>query len=472
MNRTADPSRSRPRWVPALALAGVAGVAVLATGLLLTLNSSEPADIAVVAAADHLVTGAATSVEAHDSPSIARNPRDAKVLVVADKVDRPRFSAALTTSQDDGKTWSALRFPVPIGEDRPYAPDLAWTRDGVLHLSFVTLSGTGNSPGAGWISSSSDAGRTWAAPRKVLGAHAFQVRLAADPAGKAVFLTWLQADKESTSGLLSFTRTGLPVLAARSTDGGHSFSTPTQVSAAGRLRVGAAVPQVLPNGDLAVLYEDFKDDRRDFQNLEGGVYDGTFALVLARSAPDLSRFTEAVVAGDIVPTERFLVYLPDFPSLAAGDNDLYAAWTDGRSGSRDVFVRRSGDGGRTWQDPVRVNSNKDGEQYLPAVSVAPGGRVDLVYLDRAAGGQLTGARYAVSADRGRSWATIALGTQLFSAAVGPGSELGRPDQGTRLAVLSRPDGADAVWTDARLGTEDTGKLDVFFASVGIRRAHS
>lgn len=461
--------RRRQGWRRALLIVPVAGLALLVGGAVLALTADGPGEIAVVAGNDVLVTSAASIVDAHNSPSLARNPDDADELVVASKVDRPRFLAALHASRDGGDTWTSLSFPTPAGEDRPYAPELVWTEDGVLHLSFVTLAGTGNSPDAVWLSSSTDAGRTWETPREVLGAYAFQVRMAADPSGENVYLTWLQADRESTSGLLSFSRTGLPIMAMRSDDGGESFGEPVQISATERLRVGAAEPQVLPNGDLAVLYYDFRDDRRDFENLEGGVYDGTFALVLARSGPDLQDVTEEVVEDEVVPTERFLVYLPKFASLATGpdDGELYVAWADGRNGDRDVFLRRSDDGGRSWASAVQVNAASEQDQYQPAVSVAASGRVDVVYLDRS-DEVLTAAAYAVSADNGQSWSTIILSTRQFSSEVGPGSELDMPDQGTRADIVSGDDGAAAVWTDARQGTEDTGKLDVYFARVTLQ----
>jgi hypothetical protein len=461
-------AQRRRWWLVALPLAGVL---LVAAGVAVALTRDRAPATEVVVGDERLVTAEASIVDAHNSPALARSPSDPSLLVVADKVDRPRFTAGLHLSRDGGATWSPLTFPTPAGQDRPYAPDLAWTTDGVLHLSFVTLAGTGNSPGAVWLTSSTDAGTTWETPRQVLGAYAFQVRLAADPAGQRLFLTWLQADRESTSGLLSFSKTGLPVMAMRSDDAGRTFGEPVRVSPADRLRVGAAVPRVLPGGGLAVLYFDYKDDRLDFENLEGGVYEGTFALVLARSDAAFDGFSETLVDDGIVPTERFLVYLPDFPGLAVGRNgELYAAWADGRSGDRDVLLRRSDDGGRSWAASTRVHPASDADQYLPAVSVAPNGRVDVAYLDRrddADDNVLTAVSYAVSADGGETWSTLTLSQRLFSSEVGPGSEVDQADQGTQLDIVSGADGAAAVWTDARAGTVDTGKLDVYFAPVRI-----
>jgi len=466
---SSGPRRSLPRLLLALA---VLGVLLLAAGgvLVLTRDGGSP-DVTIAAGDDALVTTTSNLIEAHNSPSLAVSPSDPRTVVVADKVDRPRFKAALSVSRDGGGSWQPLAFPTPAGQDRPYAPTLLWTGDGVLHLSFVTLAGSGNSPGAGWLTSSKDAGTTWSTPQQVLGDFAFQVRMAADPSGTTLYLTWLQADKESTAAQLSFNRTGLPVMAARSTDGGASWGSPQRVSPESRARVGAAVPQVLKDGSLGVLYYDFGGDRLDFENLEGDVYDGTFSLVLARGTGDLGRFSESVVDSAIRPGERFLVYLPTFPSLAVDRRSgaVYAAWADARHGDRDVLMRRSPNGRGGWSKVRQVNPPSTQDQYLPAISVAPTGRVDVAYLDRRDDDKnvLTAAAYAVSADEGSSWLSLTLSRQLFSSKVGPGSELNRADQGTRLDLVSSANGALVAWTDARRGTTDTDKLDIYAAPVRI-----
>ncbi|CAN5664662.1 hypothetical protein BH20ACT1_BH20ACT1_09570 [soil metagenome] len=69
-------------------------------------------------------------------------------------------------------------------------------------------------------------------------------------------------------------------------------------------------------------------------------------------------------------TKRFLVFLPEHPSLAAGPDDvLYAVWNSGQNDDDDVFLRRSDDGGATWGDAVRVN---DTRQAMARISTCPG----------------------------------------------------------------------------------------------------
>jgi hypothetical protein len=131
-----------------------------------------------------------------------------------------------------------------------------------------------------------------------------------------------------------------------------------------------------------------------------------------------------------------------------------------------VLLRRSGDGGRTWDEAVRVNTNPRGDgssQHLPAVSVSDEGRVDLVFLDRRRdpGDVLTDAYLATSFDGGRSFDNVRLTSASFDSRVGPmtAPHLG-VDLGSRLGISSSAGDAVAVWTDTRLGTEDSGRQDI------------
>ncbi|MBW3649768.1 MAG: glycoside hydrolase, partial [Actinobacteria bacterium] len=223
-----------------------------------------------------------------------------------------------------------------------------------------------------------------------------------------------------------------------------------------------------------VLYQDFKGDRRDFEFLEGPAWGDPFALVVTRSDDGGRTFSQGVeVDDDVVPARRFLVFLPEFPSLAAArDGSLYVAWADGRNDDEDVFMRRSGDGGRTWEKAVRVNDNDVGDgtsQYLPRVAAAPDGRVDVLYLDRRrdrARDVMTDAYLATSTDRATSFASTRVSSRSFDSRVGPlvDPSIG-VDFGSRLGLISTGDGAVATWTDSRVGTEDTGRQDIAAAAV-------
>ena len=439
---------------------------VFAVTALLAVAMRVSADDAPTVATNRLVNPPGL-IDANNSPTIARSPRSPGTVVVTHRVDRPRFSARLEWSADEGRTWKSTALPLPAGLDRPFAPDAAFAPDGTLYITYVNLTGSGNVPANLWLATSSDGGRTLSAPVRIAGKLAFQARVAVDDEGVA-HVIWLQAPEV---GLLALAGPPSPVVAAHSTDGGRTFSRPQRVSDPARELVGAASPVIDADGQLAVLYEDFKDDRRDFQNLDGPPWEEPFGLVLTRRLDSGSFAAGVEFERGVVPTRRFLPFLPEFPSLAAGPDDvLYAAWADGRNGDEDVFLRRSVDDGRSWSTATRVNDNPKGDgtsQYLPRVDVAPDGRVDVIYLDRRRdrGDVMTDATLASSDDEGASFENVRLSSRSFDSRVGASASQRLPvDFGSRLGLASGSDRSLATWTDTRLGTADTGRQDVFFAA--------
>ena len=412
-------------------------------------------------------------IDANNTPSLARNTVRPDNVALTHRVDRPAFSALLQWSDDGGRTWRATELPLPDGLDRPFAPDVAYGPDGTLYVTYVNLVGDGNVPDNLWLAQSSDGGRTLSEPTRVTGRLAFGARLAVGP-DRTVHVTWLQA---AEVGFLRLAGDPNPIVASRSTDGGRTFSPPVPVSDPDRPRVGAANPVVDARGDVVVLYQDFKDDRRDFEFLEGPPWDEPFALVVSRSTDGGRSFSAGVeLESGVVPTRRFLVFLAEFPSLAAGsDGSLYVSWTDGRDGSDDVYLRRSADGGLTWSEATRVNDNPAGDgtsQYMPRVAVAPSGRIDVVFLDRRRdpGNVMTDAFLAQSTDGGRAFENHRLSSKSFDSTVGPFVEATFPiDFGSRLGVLSSDEETLAAWSDSRLGDEGTGRQDIFFAEAAYRR---
>lgn len=410
-------------------------------------------------------------IDASNSPTVVRDPHRPDSLVVVRRVDRPRFSAGLDWSNDGGAHWNHTALPLPAGDDRPYAPDAAFAPDGTLYVTYVNLEGAGNTPANLWVAKSTDDGASLSAPVRATGRLAFQPRLAVGGTG-AVYLTWMQA---SEVGLLKLGPGPHPVVLARSTDGGQTFSAPSQVSDPGRPRVGAASPVVDRQGNVLVLYEDFKGDVRDFENLEGPPWDQPFALVLSRSTDGGRSFPAGTeVDAGLLATHRFLVFLPEYPSLAVGTRGrLYVAWSDGRNGDEDVFLRRSDDDGRTWSGPIRVNNDRlhDGtDQSLPRVAVGDNGQVSLVFLDRRRDptNVMSDAELATSSDGGRSYRNIRVSSASFGSGVGPVTGPPFPvDFGSRLGLVAGHGAVVAAWTDSRLGTAATGRQDVVAATVRL-----
>ncbi len=417
-------------------------------------------------------------INANNSPALARDPVRPQELAVVNRVDTPSYTCALNVSADGGQTWSSVHVPIPSGEEpKCYAPDLTFAADGTFYMSYLTLKGAGNVPHAVWVVSSVDGGRTLTRPRKVLGPLAFQARLTTDPARPhRLYLTWLQA---SSTGLYRFTGPGNPIEMRRSDNGGLSWGQPVRVSDPARGRVVAPAPAVGPRGELYVLYLDLGDDVLDYEGAHGGFggppYAGHFSLVLGRSQDGGATWDESVVDRSIVPTDRFIVFLPPFPSLAVDRRSgrIYAAFQDARLGSPDVYVWSLARGARAWSRPGRVNDTPqhDGTaQYLPALSVAPNGRLDVVYYDRRADphNRLSGVSLQSSLDGGKSFSPhLTLTDRTFDSRIGAGSERGLPDLGNRLAVVATNSQTLAAWSDTRGGTILSNKQDIAFVRVSF-----
>ncbi|HWC12782.1 MAG TPA: sialidase family protein, partial [Acidimicrobiales bacterium] len=299
---------------PSLVLASGLTLVAMALGTAAVLRAASLPD-GELAAGRNVLVNPAGFLTANNSPSLAANPRRPDNVVLTHRVDRTEFSAYVQWSTDGGGSWQQTALPLPSGFDRPFAPDAAFAPDGTLYVSYVNLFGNGNVPQNLWVARSTDGGRTLSDPVRVAGELVFQARVAVGPDG-TVFLTWLQAREV---GLFKMPRMPNPVVAARSTDGGRTFSEPVRVSDPGRPRVGAASPVVAPDGRLFVLYEDFKGDRRDFEFLEGPPAEEPFALVLTVSTDGGRTFGAGrELESGVVSARRFLVFLPEFPSLAAG----------------------------------------------------------------------------------------------------------------------------------------------------------
>lgn len=405
---------------------------------------------------------------ANNSPAVAVDPTDHRFVALANRLDNPDFGCALHLSGDGGRSWlpGRLSFELPAGVDKCYAPDVFFDRDGLLYLLFSGLAGRGNQPVGAYLTTSADRGATFSAPRRLLGPRAYMVRAALDPAG-VLHLVWLQATEEPTLGGLP--PSDNPILAARSTDGGKTFSEPVRVSDPARpLSVAPAL--AVDGTAVHVAYLDLVDDVVDYRGLEGAVWQEPWKLVVATSSDGGRSFSRDVeVSAELLPAERVMViFTMPGPSLAAlGDGRLAVAWDDARNGDRDVFYATSDDGGTTFSAP-RTLSGGPGDQHMARLAVAPNGRLDAVFYDGRADGRLAAALVS-SFDGGNTLTPpLVLSAQPSDPSIGPTYEIpsavGLIEFGSRLGVASLDDALVAAWTDTR-NSDGSRQQDIFAARV-------
>lgn len=421
----------------------------------------------------------------NNSPLLAIDPTEKRFVALANRLDGPDFGCALQLSGDGGRSWVGAQ-PVPKlpeGADKCYAPDVAFDNSGKLYYLFVGLAGGGNRPMGAFVTSSTDRGRTFAAPRRILGPQRYMVRMTIDPdkgdRGR-IHVVWLETSGEPSLGGLPTTTN--PIMASYSDDGGQGFSKPVQVSAVDRQRVVAPAVTVGSRGELYVLYYDLEDDFRDYQGLEGPTWEGTWTLLLATSRNGGRTFGPSVVVDDsVIPPERvMLIFTMPPPSLATDQSGrVYAAWHDARNGDWDAFLRFSIDGGRSWSKVRRLNDDDVGNgrhQYLPRLAASTNGRLDAIFYDRRGNVENRGndVFYTYSTDGAAKFSPNQKLTSVdFDSRIGPRyavpSAVGMFDFGSRMALVAERDRTLAAWTDTRNTGRAPPAQDIFGTEIVFRK---
>ena len=449
-----------------------AGVLALAGLVLLVLGfRSGPAQLRP--GAQDFVNADRPGINAHNSPSVAVDPAAPATVVLADRIDTPRFSCSVSISTTGGDSWKPLTLPLPVDAPNCHQPDVAFGAGGRLLVLFTATGGRFNQPVGVWLQRFD--GETPAGPAvRVAPAEAFHARMAVD--GDRIWVTWVQVDGAAEKPL-GFGTTPAPLRLARSVDGGATFAAPATVSE-GR-RVVQPSPLVIGGQRVVVGALDLAGDFDDYEARHGGQggapSEERWRVVSFASADAGATFGPPVtVAGDLVAPARIIVNLAPAPSFAADpsqDGRMYAAWDAGRGDGRNVFVARSDDAGGAWLAPVAVSTAPRG-QFLPTVAVSPEGRVDVLFYDREDDPEDVRAQVtmASSSNEGRSFRTATVSDAPFDSRIGFGSLQGIPVLGSRLAVHAGTDRALAFWADTSRGTIDDNVQDLAVVAVDVEEA--
>jgi len=182
---------------------------------------------------------------------------------------------------------------------------------------------------------------------------------------------------------MSWTSFGGPVTGivfSRSTDRNQTWSSPIALSGGD---VQGSVPGVAPGGTVYVVFG------------RGIFYGGSGTLEFVKSTNGGVTFGSPGIAANItaipytLPNSWFRTpaSLPAF-AVSPANGYLYVAWADYRNGDADIYFARSTNGGVAWSTPVRLNDDPVGngmDQFQPQVSVAPNGRVAVMWFDRRLG---------------------------------------------------------------------------------------
>ncbi len=398
-----------------------------------------------------------------NSPQLASDPANSSFVALASRLEGSRYGCSLEVSVDGGRLWApASPVPtLPVGATSCYAPQVAFGPGGELFYLFLGLSGAANSPMGAFLVTSTDYAKHFSAPRRVLGPRNYMVSMAIDDSAGGlgrIHLVWLSTSTPPTTD--GFEPTNNPILADYSDDGGKTFSQPVRVSDPTRQRVVAPALVLGPNHSVTVAYFDLGADARDYEGLQGPTWSGKWSLVVATSNDAGRSFTTGSVVDDqVTSSSRVMLIFTMAPPAIAVDHRgrVFVAWSDARYGSTDVVLRRSTNGGRTWDPLVRINNDQAGDasvQYLPHLSVAPDGRVDATWLDRRGDVNDTynNTYYASSINGGLSFGpNVRLSAMSSNSRKGPTyavpSANGLVDFGSGLALVSLDSVVLAAWPD-------------------------
>lgn len=409
-------------------------------------------------------------ITAHNSPAVAVDPRRPRSMAVADKIDTPVLDCTVSVSSNGGSNWEGVTVPPPDPATQCFWPDVAFAGDGDLLVLYTDLRDRYNQSRGVWLqrySGTSPEGP----PTKVAPEHAFHARLAVE--GDRVLVAWVQAAGDTSSVPIGIGTGSNPVVLATSDDGGRTFAPPVTVSAPGQLVLQPTV-LVAKDGAVVVGALDLGEDLLDYEGRHNGQagdpYDGAWRVVAWTSADGGRTFGPAATVGEIEPPQRIYVDItaptPGF-ALDRASGRIYATWDSGRGDGRDVHLSSSADGGRTWAAASRLA--RESSQTLPAVAVAPNGRVDLLFYDRSSDPTdvMTQPMVASSWDGGRSFTARAVSRRTFDSRIGYASLQGLPSLGQQLALVSEDERVLAFWADTRKGSVDTNAQDLALALVDI-----
>jgi hypothetical protein len=123
----------------------------------------------------------------------------------------------------------------------------------------------------------------------------------------------------------------------------------------------------------------------------------------------------------------------------------------------DVMFNKSTDGGITWNNsaPVKINDDTDttNTQWFGTMSVAPNGRIDVIWLDTRdnPGSDSSALYYSYSIDQGNTWSANEKLSDSFDPHIGYPNQ---PKMGDYFDMVSNNTGAHLAWANTLNGEQD------------------
>ncbi|UCG15618.1 MAG: hypothetical protein JSV19_10020 [Phycisphaerales bacterium] len=343
-------------------------------------------------------SGANIPDDAANEPSIAIDPTNPGRIVIGwrqfDTIASNFRQAGWAYSHDAGHSWTfpGVLQPGVFRSD----PVLDSDTDGNFYYQSARLTSTGDVTNE--IFRSTDGGISWEAPLPAYGGDKnWMVIDRTDSMGRGnIYAIWQRFS--NCCGDDTFTR---------STNGGASFIYPIHIPGSptfGTIAVG-------PDGEVYAA----GIEAINFQNFD------VFIVAKSTDACDPSMTPSFVTTYiDLGGSLRFGIgpnpdgllgqaWVATDHSSGATRGNVYALCSVDPAGPDplDVMFTRSTDGGSTWSNPVQVNDVRSGWQWFGTMSVAPTGRIDVIWNDTRNDptGNESEVYYSYSEDAGVTWST-------------------------------------------------------------------
>jgi hypothetical protein len=384
--------------------------------------------------------------DAANEPSIAVNPLDENEIVIGwrqfDNVLSNFRQAGWAYSSDAGETWT---FPGSINPGVFRSdPVLDYDNSGNFYYNSLVSTPSGQLPC--FVHRSSNGGMSWDNGVYIGGGDKQWMTI--DRTGGIgegnIYSSWSAQFSDCPPGFFT-----------RSTDGGSNYDTCSIIPdnpSWGTLAVGN-------NGELYVC----------------GKSPSTAAVKVAKStdaqdpAADVSWTTVStanlggfIVGGSPINPVGLTgqVYIDVDRSNGPGHNNVYVAATvkpyDGPD-LGDMMFNKSTDGGLTWNNAAPTKINDDTStvniQWLGTMSVAPNGRIDVIWLDTRdnPGSHNSALYYSYSVDQGNTWSVNEKLSDSFDPHVGYPNQ---PKMGDYFDMESSNAGAHLAWANTLNGGQD------------------
>jgi hypothetical protein len=415
-------------------------------------------------------------VRGHEGAYVAADPADPEHVVIAD-TDVLANQCGFHTTFNRGKDWNEGAFALPAGftgcrlngPSGGHVPSgsVVMGSAGRVYSVFGSAHADDSRHESVLVATSTDGGRTFAPARVAISPPSSEIGLGrplmtvapGQGGGKDTLLlsSWACHPAVGSAGTACD-----GALFARSDDGGETYTAPVTVNdpPAGQ---NPSQPAMDRDG---TIYETYQQRFSD----------GPVSLFVAKSTDGGRTFTSSLVEQQV---QIGIQYDPAKIVADARSGTLYMVWADGRTGRTQIFLRSSTDKGVTWGDKpllVSTDAGNTGSSRSPSISVAPNGRVDIVYYHTPAAADrqnFDDVYWNYSVDGGGRTTSRQVNEQPIDRNKGYSG----PASSIRLLgnhyppVVSSTDGAAyVVWSDTRDATDVTNTQDVVLRRMELLEA--